>query len=255
MKRMKCILSYDGTNFSGFQIQPRKRTVHGEIEKALKKIHKGRAIRIQASGRTDSGVHAKGQTIHFDTDYRIPLTNWKQALNTLLPKDMYVHQVKVVPTDFHVRYDVIKKEYRYYIWNEQERDVLKQNYYYQFPYPLQIEKMQAACVYLQGEHDFTTFSSAKSTIKGSKIRTLSHISCEQNGNEIEFILRGDGFLYHMVRIIIGCLVDIGQGKREASDIPALLQRKDRQLLGETVPAQGLYLWEVNYPGLSSKTGK
>lgn len=246
MKKIYCVLSYDGTNFSGFQIQPRKRTVHGEIEKALKKIHKGLDISIQASGRTDSGVHAKGQTFQFETPFELPIQNWKKALNTLLPDDLYIHEVQEVPATFHVRYDAVEKEYRYYIWNEVESDVFKRNYAYQFPYRLDVQLMQEACQYFQGEHDFTTFSSAKATIKGSKIRTLSQVTCERRGNEIECIFKGNGFLYHMVRIIVGCLIDIGQGRRLPTDIPKLLEEKDRQLLGETVPPQGLYLWEVSY---------
>jgi tRNA pseudouridine38-40 synthase len=246
MAKIKCVLSYDGTNFSGFQIQPRKRTIHGEIEKALQKIHKGLQVKIQASGRTDAGVHAKGQTFQFETPYNLPLYNWQKALNTLLPDDLYIHLVEKVPSTFHARYDAVEKEYRYYIWNEKEIDVFKRNYAYQFPHPLDIEAMQEACRYLQGEHDFTTFSSAKATVKGSRIRTLSQATCEKVGNEIEFIFRSNGFLYHMVRIIVGCLIDIGQGRRLPTDIPKLLEKKDRQLLGETVPPQGLYLWEVKY---------
>lgn len=244
------MISYDGTNFSGFQIQPQQRTIHGEIEKALSKIHKGEHIRIQASGRTDAGVHAKGQAFQFESSYNIPESNWEEALNTLLPTDLYISEVKEVPSSFHVRYDVIEKEYRYYIWNEAGRDVFKRNYAYQFPYELNVNQMQEACKYFEGEHDFTTFSSAKSTIKGSKVRTLSLVTCERNGHNIEFIFRGNGFLYHMVRIIVGLLVDIGQGRRRATDIPDLLEKKDRQQLGETVPPEGLYLWNVTYPAIS-----
>ncbi|ASN03650.1 tRNA pseudouridine(38-40) synthase TruA [Virgibacillus necropolis] len=246
MGKIKCVISYDGTSFSGFQIQPKKRTVHGELEKALKKIHKGEHIRLQASGRTDTGVHAKGQTIHFDTPFDIPEENWKRALNTLLPDDLYVREVEKVIDSFHVRYDVLEKEYRYYIWNEKERDVFKQNYAYQFPFQLDIEAIQEACNHLEGEHDFTTFSSAKATTKGSKVRTLYQVSCVKRGSEIEFIFRGSGFLYNMVRIIVGAMLDVGQGRRHQDDMVKLLEQKDRQLLGETVPPQGLYLWNVKY---------
>ncbi len=246
MEKIKCVISYDGTNFSGFQIQPKTRTIQGELEKALTKIHKGEHIRVHASGRTDTGVHAKGQTIHFQTPYTLPIDNWKQALNTLLPVDLNVYQVEVVPDSFHARYDVAEKEYRYYVWNEREKDVFKQNYLYQFPYSLDIQAMQEACSYFEGTHDFTTFSSAKATIKGSKIRHMYEVTCNKEGSQIEFIFRGSGFLYNMVRIIIGALLDIGQGRREPSDITNLLEKKDRRLLGETVPAQGLYLWQVTY---------
>lgn len=245
-KKYKCVLSYDGTNFSGFQIQPHHRTIHGEIEKALKKIHKGEEIKIQASGRTDAGVHAKGQTFQFESTLVIPIENWKRALNTLLPDDIYIHEVVSVPSAFHVRYDVVEKEYRYFILNKKETDVFKRNYVYQFPYELHLDAMQQACTYLIGTHDFTSFSSAKTTIKGSKIRTLSKAVCIERGSEIEFIFRGNGFLYNMVRIMIGVLLDIGQGRRQPIDIKKLLQQKDRRLVGETVPPQGLYLWEVSY---------
>lgn len=246
MEKIKCVISYDGTNYSGFQIQPKARTVQGELEKALKTIHKGEHIRIQASGRTDTGVHAKGQTIHFETPYGLPTNNWQRALNTLLPVDLYVREVEIAPNTFHARYDVVEKEYRYFIWNVRETDVFKQNYAYQFPYSLDIKAMKEACHFFEGSHDFTTFSSAKATIKGSKIRNMYEVSCHQEGSQIEFIFRGSGFLYNMVRIIVGTLLDIGQGKRQPKDINSLLEKKDRQLIGETVPAQGLYLWQVKY---------
>ncbi|PAV27870.1 tRNA pseudouridine(38-40) synthase TruA [Virgibacillus profundi] len=246
MEKIKCIISYDGSGFSGFQIQPKKRTVQGELEKALTKIHKGAHVRIQASGRTDTGVHAKGQTIHFETPYDIPKANWKQALNTLLPDDLFVQEIAFMPASFHARYDVVEKEYRYYVWNEKEPDVFKRNYAYNFRYDLNMEEIRKACSYLEGTHDFTTFSSAKATTKGSKERTLYQVTCEKRGSEIEFIFRGSGFLYNMVRIIVGVLLDVGQGRRKSADITALLEKRDRQLVGETIPPQGLYLWRVKY---------
>ncbi|MBY7141715.1 tRNA pseudouridine(38-40) synthase TruA [Virgibacillus sp. NKC19-3] len=246
MQKVKCIITYDGSGFAGFQIQPKQRTVQGELEKALTKIHKGSHIRVHPSGRTDTGVHAKRQTIHFETSYDIPEVNWKRAINTLLPSDLHVQEVTLVPTSFHARYDVVEKEYRYYIWNAKEPDVFKRNYYYQFPYHLDIEAIQRACRQLEGAHDFTAFSSAKATTKGSKERTLYQVTCEKHGSELEFIFRGSGFLYNMVRIIVGVLLDIGQGRRETADIAALLASKDRRLVGETIPPQGLYLWDVKY---------
>lgn len=246
MTKIKCVINYDGTNFSGMQIQPRNRTVEGELEKALAKIHKGEHIRIYASGRTDAGVHAMGQTIHFETSYNLSPAEWKRALNTLLPADIHVSDAIPVPNSFHARFDVSEKEYRYYIWNEQERDVFKQNYVYQHPYKLNIRKMQEAARAFEGSHDFTTFSSAKSYIAGSKVRTLHEVSCYQDRSSIEFILKGNGFLYNMARIIIGTLLDVGRGKRQPSDIRHLFARQDRQLAGDTVPPQGLYLWKVTY---------
>lgn len=247
LEKIKCVLSYDGTNFAGSQIQPNQRTIQGEVEKALKRIHKGKYIKIQASGRTDAGVHAKEQTFQFCTPLTISNANWKKALNQLLPKDIYINDVKKIPKQFHVRFDVAEKEYRYYIWNANEMDVFKRNYFYFYPYPLNIALMQEACSYFIGEHDFTSFSSARTTAKGNKIRKLSKVICKKCDEEIEIIVRGNGFLYKMVRIIVGTLIDVGRGRRKPSDIPALLAAKDRKALGDTAPPQGLYLWEITYP--------
>ena len=246
MPRIKCTIKYDGSGFSGFQVQPQYRTVQGVLERVLKEMHKGREIRLQASGRTDTGVHALGQVIHFDSSYNIPEENWKRALNTLLPDDVYIDKVEQVTEAFHARYSVKEKEYHYFVWNAEEPDVFKRNYSHHFPYPLDIERMQEACKLLEGTHDFTTFSSAKSTAKGSKIRTIFHASCQRNGEEVEFIFRGSGFLYNMVRIMVSVLLDIGQGRRDPEDIRELLEKKDRQLAGKTIAPQGLYLWNVRY---------
>lgn len=246
MEKIKCIVSYDGTEFAGFQYQPKQRTVQGELEKALKKIHKGHFIRIHPSGRTDAGVHAMGQVIHFETPLNLGASSWMRAINTLLPGDVIVKGTAHVGEDFHARYSARQKEYRYYVLHQQERDIFRRHYVHQFPYNLDIELMQEACRYLVGTHDFTTFSSHKATIKGSKVRTLDKVACTVKEDTIEFIFRGDGFLYNMVRIMVGTLLDIGQGRRKPADIHELLAQKDRRVLGKTAPPEGLYLWEVNY---------
>lgn len=246
VNKFKCVISYDGTNYSGFQIQPGKRTIQGEIEKALAKMHKGLSVRIHGSGRTDTGVHAKAQTFHFESLLNLPESNWKKALNTLLPDDIHIRIVKSVPMHFHARFDALEKEYRYFISNAKEIDIFKRLYVFQYPYTLNIEAMQEACSYLKGEHDFTTFSSVKTAVKGSKVRSLSIVDCSQQGDDIVLTFRGNGFLYNMVRIMVGTLIDIGQGKLSPEDIPILLEKKDRALAGKTAPPQGLYLWDVSY---------
>lgn len=251
MARLKCIISYDGTNFSGFQYQPDQRTVAGEFEQALSKMHKGEIIRAHGSGRTDAGVHAKGQVLHFDSPHIIPQEKWKKALNSLLPDDVYVNQVEEVSDTFHARFSAKEKEYHYFVWNEREPDIFKRHFSYHVPQDINIDKVNEACRLLEGTHDFTTFSSAKATVKGSKVRTLYHASCKRNGAELIFIFRGNGFLYNMVRILVGFLLDIGQGKRKPEEIPYLLEQKDRQLAGDTVPPQGLFLWRVIYKKESS----
>lgn len=246
VEKLKATISYDGTNFSGFQVQPNKRTIQGVLEDALKKIHQGRFIRIYGSGRTDTKVHAKAQVFHFETDLSIPEQNWQKALNALLPDDIYVHSIVKVPDTFHARFSAIEKEYRYYLWQAKERNVFKRNYVCQIDKELNISAIQKACTYLIGTHDFTTFSSARSTAKGSKERTLYEVTCQKQGQEVEFILRGNGFLYHMVRIIVGVLIDVGEGKLDPQDVKTLLAKKDRSYAGKTMPPQGLYLWNVKY---------
>jgi tRNA pseudouridine38-40 synthase len=244
--KIKCVIAYDGSNFFGYQVQPEKRTVQGEIESALEKIHKGEKIRIYASGRTDTGVHAKGQVIHFETAYHLPGNSWKRALNALLPDDVYIHESETVSDDFHARFDVHEKEYHFFVLNSKEPNIFKRNYMYHFPYELNISAMEEACRYLEGTHDFTTFSSAKATVKGDKIRTLFEASCYKQGEQIEFVFRGSGFLYNMVRIIVGTLLDVGQGKMKPTEIITMLEARDRKYAGKTAPAKGLYLWRVGY---------
>lgn len=247
MNKVKCTIQYDGTNFSGFQIQPRGRTIQGEVERALKKMHKGSYVRVHPSGRTDKGVHAVGQVIHFETPLHLDVHGWKQALNAMLPTDIHVQSATYAKPTFHCRYDAIEKEYRYIVDRSKEPNVFRQNYAFHFPYELEIDALEKACLLLQGEHDFTSFSSAKDTSKGSKIRTLYEVSIREEAEELTFLFRGDGYLYNMVRIMVGTLLDIGQGRRDATDIKDLFAQKDRTLASATAPSQGLYLWEVTYP--------
>jgi tRNA pseudouridine38-40 synthase len=246
MVRMKAIISYDGTKFSGYQIQPNGRTVQASIEKVLQKMHKGELVRIIASGRTDQGVHAVGQVVHFDTYLQIPIEGWKRALNTMLPEDIEVRHIEQVPEDFHARFDVEEKEYRYYITNANERDIFKRNYQHHVTENLDIEAMLKACEHLKGTHDFSSFCAANSNVKGDKIRTIHNVSLEKVGEQLVFQVKGNGFLYNMVRIIVGTLIEVGLGKRDSEDIIKIIMAKDRSTAGHTAPAQGLYLWKVYY---------
>ncbi|MFC2949243.1 tRNA pseudouridine(38-40) synthase TruA [Virgibacillus sediminis] len=248
MRKIKCIVTYDGSRFSGYQTQPNQRTVQGELEKALAKIHKGKQIGVHASGRTDAGVHAFCQVFHFETSYGIPEEKWKKALNSLLPGDIHIKRSAEVSSSFHSRFDVKEKEYRYYVNNSEEPNVFRRNYVFHFPYRLNLQSMQEACRYFEGSHDFTSFSSAKATTKGSKVRTIYHASCIERDGYIEFIFRGNGFLYNMVRIMVGTLLDVGQGRKKPEEIQSIIEKTDRKFAGETAPPQGLYLWDVIYKG-------
>ncbi|MFD1021238.1 tRNA pseudouridine(38-40) synthase TruA [Thalassobacillus hwangdonensis] len=247
MQRMKCIIQYDGTAFAGYQVQPDQRTVQSKLEAALTQMHKGKEVKVVASGRTDAGVHAKGQVVHFDTSLDIPLEGWKKGLKSLLPPDIGVLEVQSASESFHARYDTVGKEYRYVILNQPDPDIFKRNYAFHVREELNVEAMREACRYLEGEHDFTSFCSARTEVKGDKVRTIMKADVQRLGSELTFTFRGSGFLYNMVRILVGTLVEIGKGERDPVDIPSIIDARNRAAAGKTAPPQGLFLWEVHYP--------
>ncbi|OSX54346.1 tRNA pseudouridine(38-40) synthase TruA [Anoxybacillus ayderensis] len=244
MRRIKCTIAYDGTHFAGYQIQQQKRTVQGELEHALSIIHKGQFVRVYASGRTDATVHAYGQVIHFDTPLAIPDEKWPKALNALLPDDVIVKEASEVPSSFHARFSVKKKEYRYRVWIG-EKNVFLRHYVYYYPYKLHVTAMNEALRYVIGTHDFTSFCSAKTEID-DKVRTIYEAEVIQEGEELIFRLVGNGFLYNMVRIIVGTVLEVGRGERRAEEMKTILQQKNRSAAGKTAPGHGLYLWHVSY---------
>lgn len=245
MQRYKATFAYDGSSYSGFQIQPNGKTVQAEIERALQKMHKGQAISVTASGRTDTGVHARGQVIHFDSPLVLPSERWVKALNGLVPDDIAFYTVEAVSSQFHARFDATGKTYKYFLYNGTVRDPFKRHYAYHFQYPIQIEKMRRAAKELVGTFDYTSFCSAKTEV-ACKVRTVSEIKIDQMDGELVFSLTGNGFLYNMVRIIVGTLIDVGTGRIAVEAIPSIIAAKDRTVAGKTAPAHGLYLWEVFY---------
>ncbi|QCJ40579.1 tRNA pseudouridine(38-40) synthase TruA [Bacillus sp. S3] len=245
MQRYKCIISYDGSGFSGYQVQPNKRTVQLELEAALAKMHKGEPVKVSGSGRTDAGVHAKGQVIHFDSPLAIPVERWEVALNSLLPEDISVLSVTKVDAAFHARFDAIGKEYRYVLHLSSIHDPFQRKYACRYPYPLNLELMRGASKYFLGTHDFTSFCSAKTEVV-DKVRTIETIDFHLEGDLLTLRFVGNGFLYNMVRILVGTLLAVGSGEVKPEEIPVILKKKDRRFAGKTAPAQGLYLWEVFY---------
>ncbi|MGF9909379.1 tRNA pseudouridine(38-40) synthase TruA [Brevibacillus fortis] len=244
MKRLRCVLAYDGTDFSGFQVQPDQVTVQGEIEAALNRVT-GEDIQVFGSGRTDAGVHARGQVIHFDTSSNIPMDKWRFVLNNQLPDSIVIRTVEEVDASFHARFDVQVKEYRYCIDNNPVADVFRHRYADHVRFPLDVDAMQQAAHYLVGEHDFTSFCSAKTFVE-DKVRTVYGLTVEKIGDEVWVTCRGNGFLYNMVRIIVGTLVEVGQGKRSPAELREILAACDREKAGKTAPAKGLTMWEVVY---------
>lgn len=245
MARMKVTVAYDGTEFAGYQIQPSGRTVQGTIQAVLQKMHKGEPVGIFASGRTDAGVHAIGQVFHFDTPMEIPSEAWGKALNAMLPNDILIKDVDMVSDAFHSRFSATAKEYHYKILRSKQPDVFQRNHMFHFPYSLNVEDMKQAASLFLGTHDFTSFSSAKSEVE-DKIRTILAFDVEEEGEVLTLKVRGSGFLYNMVRILVGTLLEVGQGKLKPELVSVILKGKDRALAGKTAPANGLYLFRVDY---------
>ena len=244
-KNIRLTVSYDGTHYHGFQTQPNKRAIQDVLEQAIRAVS-GAPVRLVASGRTDSGVHARAQVVNFWTQSAIPPQRWPYALNAHLPKDIVVTEGEEVPLHFHARKDVLQKTYRYTINNRPFPDVFLQKYQYHYPRRLDLDKMKEASRFLLGTHDFTSFCSVKSE-RSSHVRTIYRIDWECEKGIIHLDVTGNGFLYHMVRIIVGTLIEVGEGKMEPHDIPRILAAKDRNAAGPTAPAHGLTLWEVRYP--------
>ena len=247
MTRYKAIIAYDGTHFNGFQKQPNGRTVQEEMEKTLKKMANGKEITVFGSGRTDAGVHAMGQVIHFDYPEERPLERMRFALDTQSPEDIAVKAVEIVSDDFHARYLVKEKTYQFRVDIGKPRSPFRRHYASYFPYPLDLSKIQRALPDLIGTHDFTSFCSSGSSIE-DKVRTIYEAKMEVNeaGDELLFTFRGNGFLYKMIRILVGTLLKIGNGRLSEDSIPEIIAKKDRNAAGPTAHPEGLYLYEVVY---------
>lgn len=241
--RYKCICSYDGTNFHGFQTQTNLRTVQEEIENVLKIICK-KEVTIYPSGRTDTGVHAYGQVFHFDTEIEMGNWNMKNAINSRLPRDIYIKDVEKVSEEFHARFSAKSKEYHYKIALD-EFDPLKKNYLYYPSYKnFDIDKMIEASLIFIGEHDFKSFT--KNHKIENTVRTIYSIDFVKEENVLVIKFKGNGFLHNMVRILVAMLFMVGIGKLSKSDLESILAQKNRQLAPKTAPANGLYLYKVNY---------
>lgn len=239
--------SYDGTNFSGYQKQPKKRTIQQEIENVLKQINDNKEVSISASGRTDAGVHALNQKAHFELSIKIKPEKLQKGMNSLLPNDIYVKSIALVDDDFHARFNAIGKEYIYKI-NLGEYDPLERNYVYQYCKKLDIVSMERGLKYLEGTHNFKSFVKKDDDIS-DYVRTISQAYITRDNKDINKIIItfvGTGFLRYMVRNMVGLLIEIGEGKRKPEDIINILKRENRQFAGKTAPSCGLYLRNVFY---------
>lgn len=242
---LKLTVAYDGTAYAGWQVQPTKPTVQAAVESAWLEIT-GEAIRVMAAGRTDAGVHALGQVVGVATDSLLSTADLHRGLNAVLPDDVAIVAVEEARTGFHATHDAVAKTYRYQIHNGRTPDVFQRRYVWHYPQPLDAQKMHAAAEALVGRHDFSSFESAGSE-RPDSIRTITAVSVVRAlADRITVEVAGDGFLYNMVRAIVGTLVEVGKGGRDVDWPAKVLAARDRRLAGQTAPPHGLFLVRVEY---------
>lgn len=236
--------SYDGTNYSGFQTQPGLNTIQQQLESALEKVNNGQKTSICATGRTDKGVHALCQYAHTDLSIDITEAKLKRALNSNLPDDIHIISTTIVEKDFHARYNVKQKEYKYYI-NLGEYNPLERNYVFQYNHELDIENMNKAIKYFIGTHDFRAFVTENKE-KENCIRTITKSTITKENNKLVITFEGNGFLRYQVRNMVGILIRVGEDKLSPEAVEKILASKDRTKSGKTAPPQGLYLTNIEY---------
>jgi len=245
MRNFKMILEYNGVSYCGWQRQDNGVSIQEVLEKIIGMIT-GEKIAVSGSGRTDAGVHAINQVANFKSKTKLPAEILYRGINGLLPDDIVVKELKEVAPEFHARHDALGKVYLYRIYNKRKRKALGREYFWHIKYPLNREKMEKASQYLLGRHDFSCFCGTGSQVK-DKVRTITEIRIsEDEKGMLEIIVAAEGFLRHMVRNIVGTLVDVGRGKYEPEEMLEIIASRDRNCAGPTAPAHGLFLQEVKY---------
>lgn len=244
MGNYKLTLSYEGTRYSGWQRQGNTgNTIQRKVEDTLSRLLE-EEIRVSGCGRTDAGVHARMQVCSFTSARLSDLSGTLAGLREYLPEDIGALALEEAPPRFHARLSCKQKTYRYRLWRDAAPNVFERRFQYPFSEPLDLNAMREAARILQGTHDYAAFCAVK--VKKSTVRTVSDISFSEDGPELSISFTGDGFLYRMVRIMTGTLLEAGQGKRGPAQIASLFETKDRSLAGPAAPAKGLTLWEIRY---------
>jgi tRNA pseudouridine38-40 synthase len=253
VRNIALVIGYDGTGYYGFQTQPGGNTIQDHLETAIRMLT-GETVKLHGSGRTDAGVHARAQVAHFLTESTIPVERWCIALNTRLPKDIVVYEAWEKPLDFHARRSAKRKTYRYSIQNSKFPDLLHIRDRLHYPRRLDLDAMREALAFVEGEHDFTSFCTLRCdketrtrTVYSAKLFTLHDpLPGDDQACSIHFEITGNGFLYNMVRIMVGTLIQIGQGKRRPDEMRTILEAQNRKMAGPTAVSHGLTLWRVEY---------
>ncbi len=244
MRNMKLVVAYVGTRYAGWQLQPGRPTIQGVLEERLGRMLQ-EPVRLAGAGRTDAGVHARGQVASFRTDSRIPLQGLVRGLNARLPIDIVVRRADEVTESFHARADARGKEYRYSIERAESVSPFDAPYVAPVRGPLDLDAMREAARHLLGDHDFTSFCPAASPIE-DKVRTVAVSELREDGTRLEYRVIGEGFLRHMVRTLVGTLILVGRGRIDAGSIPHIIRERDRRRAGPVAPARGLTLEQVFY---------
>ncbi len=244
MRNIKVVVSYDGTDYFGFQYQPAAPTIQAELESVLSRIVK-EPVTVYGSGRTDTGVHAAGQVINFRTEGTVPVDRLCLAMNSLLPVSIAALQAQEVENSFHARYSAVSRTYVYYILNREAPDALRSRFCWHVRHPLDVEAMQQGAKALVGRHDFSSFASADRE-QTNPIRDLQRIEVVREGDSVVITVQANAFLRSMVRVIVGTLTEVGLGMTASSDMKSILEAADRRQAGKTAPARGLCLREVEY---------
>lgn len=245
MRQIKLVIEYDGTNYHGWQIQPQVRTIQEEISKKISQMT-GEEITLLGAGRTDAGVHAWGQVACFKTNSQIPLEGFHRGLNSLLPPDIVVKSVEEVAENFHPQFSARRKIYQYVILNQRIPSAVYRHFSWHVPFPLNLSAMQKAADCLIGRRDFSSFQAADDE-PTQPVREIFRAQWSVRAEIfLDFFIEADGFLKHMVRNIVGTLVDVGRGKISVKDFQNIIEAKDRRLAGMTAPPQGLFLVAIKY---------
>ena len=244
MRNIRLLIEYDGTNYAGWQWQKNAITIHETLSKAIEQVIQEK-VAIYGAGRTDAGVHALGQVANFNTTSIIPSERLIRAINFYLPRDITIKDAADVPESFHAQYCAVSKVYQYTLFNDWVRTSLNRDFCYVCGFQLDIDKMLDAAQYLIGTHDFTSFTT-KAFQEKDRIRTIKSLEIKKEGKYMYFTVEADGFLYNMVRSIVGTLIEVGRGKTDVENVKDILDAKNRNLAGPTAPAKGLCLMGVKY---------
>jgi len=250
MRNLKLILSYDGSEFAGWQVQPNAVTIQGALASAIGRIT-GEKVLPQGSGRTDAGVHALAQVVTFVTESSVPTANFVKALNDILPASVRVLEVTEAPADFHARHSARAKTYRYRIYRAAICPPFLARYVWHYPFPLDEQAMVRTAGVVEGEHDFTSFAAVdpergREDAPVSNVRSIFSSCWERQGDELIYTVKGSGFLHHMVRNLVGTFILVGKGTLQIEDVTRILKARNRSQAGATAPAGGLYLVNVEY---------